>query len=172
MNKIMIIIQRFLLLGLIVVLAGCGKHEASGGALGAVSGAVVGNAVSGGRSKGVGTLVGAALGNMLGREVGKSADKQEEDDKLERRIVIQEQRLQEARLTRMRLENERLRCQVKNWCANCCIRVTLCDAQRCPDCGDRLVREKCCKRCAGTFEAHSRYRYCPYCPDRVILSYR
>ncbi|QQR48811.1 glycine zipper 2TM domain-containing protein [bacterium] len=172
MKRIMAVGRYSCQLALLVILVSCGKHEASTGAFGAVSGAMIGNAVSGRNSKGAGTLVGAALGNLLGREVGKSADQDEKDHKIERRVVAQEQRLREAQLERVRLENELLKRQVKNWCAYCCKRVTLSGANRCPDCGDRLVREKCCERCAGVFEAHSRYRYCPYCPERVLLSYR
>ena len=67
----------FLIIGLIIVLTGCGKHETSGSVMGTATGALLGASLAGKHSKGSGALIGGLVGNMLGGSVGRGADEEE-----------------------------------------------------------------------------------------------
>lgn len=156
-------------LSITLLFSGCGKHEASSGALATGTGALVGASLAGDRHKGTGAILGALIGNYLGREVGKAADDEIETSEMKRT----RERLQgQQQLAKVKQENRELKDAVKRWCPSCTRHVQLARAQRCPDCGDILVREKFCERCFETFGPNSAYRYCPYCSKRVLLSYR
>ncbi len=150
-------------------LPNCGKHESSAGTAGAAGGALVGNALTGGRSKSTGTLVGALVGNLIGREIGREADKQEKEREEDTQRIKLARR---ERVAKIKEENRVLKESMLKWCKTCNHRIRILRAQRCPDCGDRLIQEKFCRCCTRTFVAQSDYRYCPYCPKRVLLSSR
>ena len=61
-------------------LASCGKHETTGGTLGALSGAALGTAVAGRHDKGAGAVLGALAGAVVGSAVGRSADDDDADE--------------------------------------------------------------------------------------------
>lgn len=152
---------------LTLLMSGCGKHESTAGALGAASGAVIGNAVAGKKDKGTGTLVGALFGNILGREVGRTADKEAEELKRTANARRAKQIFYE-----LQEENHRLRENLKKWCFSCQKKIAIIGAQSCPTCGDTLGHEKYCRSCATIFTPDSSYRYCPYCPRKIVLSCR
>ncbi|MFH1643714.1 MAG: glycine zipper 2TM domain-containing protein [bacterium] len=161
----------FFFLLFVLTFFGCGKHEATGGAVGAASGAVVGEALSGDKSKGGGTLLGAVIGNYIGRKIGRSEDRKvlRPLDKLE----AQDDRTQREEMQNLKEENRYLRKNLKKWCDNCHRNVSIAGANNCPYCGNHLIREKFCKICGTTFNPESNYRYCPYCSkENVHLSYR
>lgn len=162
MKRTNLVVQANILLGIsifgmivpVLLLAGCGKHEAAGGTFGAATGAVVGHAVSGGRDKGTGALIGAAVGHYLGSSAGRGADEQEKAEKTVRVVHIERTR------------------RASKWCQTCHQRVSISHAVRCPDCGDSLVYDKFCSDCRTVFPADSSYQFCPYCDDRVKLTNR
>ncbi len=147
--------------------SGCGKNEGTAGTIGAASGALIGNAVAGKRNKATGTLVGALVGNVFGREVGKAADKEEEQIKQS----IRSQRAKRI-FTELQEENHILRENLKKWCFTCRKKIHILGAQTCPSCGDELGTKKFCGLCKESFMPDSEYRYCPFCKDKVKLSYR
>lgn len=163
-------ISGFLCLVFSIFFINCGKHEAAGGTVGAASGALVGNIVSGGRSKGVGTLVGALVGNVLGRAVGQAADEEERHE--EERHTRMVRAAEKAEMHHLKEENRVLKKQLRTWCYVCSRKVTIIGAHRCPDCGHACIKEKYCGCCGVIFSPDIRYRFCPYCTDRVVLSVR
>ena len=151
------------------IFSGCGKHEESSGFLGAASGSAVGASVTGGKSKRSGAFIGGLVGNIIGRSIGKEADKHEAEAEHLRR---EREYAHQKRINDLKHENRRLCKATKKWCVGCHEQVNIAGALRCPDCGDPLVREKRCSDCARSFAPGSSYRYCAYCPERVLLSYR
>lgn len=157
----------FLLISL--VFSSCGKNESSSGTVGAASGAIVGSSLAGKKSKGTGALLGALVGNYIGRKIGREADKEEE---LDRNVEERRRAHLQREITQVKAENRRLKQSPKKWCMHCSNYVALTGAQRCPDCGTRLIKEKYCNHCLVAFSPEAAYKYCPYCIDRVYLSYR
>ncbi len=156
-------------LSLIILFAGCGKHESTGGAIGATGGGLIGHAVAGKNSKVAGTLIGGLLGGIVGSSIGKSADEEEE---IENTIKEQERRERRHEVEYLKEENERLRRNLIKWCSNCGRRCELVGAHSCASCGAPLIHEKFCKDCKTVFNPQSGYKYCPYCKDHVLLSCR
>lgn len=64
----------------LMCLSSCGKHETTGGTLGAISGAALGTAVAGRHDKGTGAVLGALAGAFVGSAVGRSADDEDEEE--------------------------------------------------------------------------------------------
>jgi hypothetical protein len=151
--------------------SGCEKHEGEAGAAGTATGAILGMAVSGRdtKSKLLGTAIGALAGNVIGREVGKSADEQEARDEREKAAAREELRKLHAKNQELKKDLQR---QSEKWCMRCCRRVCLAGASICPYCGQDLIMEKFCRRCAAVFDADTPYSYCPYCRVGVHLSCR
>ena len=150
-----------------LLFSGCGKNEATSGAVGAASGAVVGSALSSDRHKGTGALLGALIGHTIGREAGRVEDEEEESKE---RII--EKCAHGRELHTLSSENKMLKDELLRWCPDCCTKVLIAGAHSCPDCGTGLISEKFCDRCARAFKPECRYRYCPYCSRKVALRSR
>lgn len=146
------------LFGSLLVLGGCGKHEARGGTAGTIVGASIGAVVAKNPLDGV--LFGGAIGNLVGRVAGAEDDKEEQEERHERHVQA------------LQSENRSLRRAAEQWCGTCLQRVSLRGARRCPSCGDELISEKLCRRCHAKFEPNTGYRYCPFCKDRTLLTSR
>ena len=166
----MLLLKTIGMVGVVMmVMPGCGKHEASHGAIGTGAGAVLGASLAGGKSKGTGAILGGLIGNFVGREMGKSVD--DEVESSERRRAYDRRRHQNE-LAQMEQENRSLQRKLDRWCGTCHSKVTIDGAHRCPDCGDKLIREKLCEQCHEHFSPQTQYRYCPYCPRKILLSSR
>jgi DNA-directed RNA polymerase subunit RPC12/RpoP len=159
--------RRFIYLSIVILLfAGCGKHESEGGTVGAASGAAIGSAVSSKKNKGTGTLVGALLGNYVGRQIGRKIDEKEDS-------VEHEKEITHRTMQRLELENRSLRKKIdEKWCRCCKTEITIPRANNCPYCGSRLIIEKYCRHCNTSFNPDSEYNYCPYCRKGILLSFR
>ena len=120
-----------------IFFAGCGKHEARSGAVGAVAGGAIGNMVTGGKSKGFGTLVGAALGGIFGSEMGREADEEVADEKAERRSKEQQLAYERSKPKSVVVVHHTPKPTPHGqWCSTCYKQVGINGAHRCPDCGD------------------------------------
>ena len=152
-----------------VLFIGCGRHETTGGAFGATAGAIIGSSISDPRDKTTGAVLGGIIGNMLGGVAGRTADMEERIE------ACHQQRLEKNRVRQLAAREAALNHTHKGldrWCLSCYRQNNIAGAQRCPSCGDSLVREKFCDGCLTTFIATSSYRYCPYCRERRVLAYR
>ena len=152
---------------MLIGLIGCGKHESSGGTVGAATGAIIGNVISSDKDRETGTFVGALLGNYLGREVGRAADEEETTEK-----QIYQKSLRNNRIRQLQAENRVLREKTTKWCGNCAKKIRLENAKTCPKCGEELIIEKYCQHCKTIFSPESGYKFCPYCKNRTQLCCR
>ncbi len=147
---------------LVLLLASCGKQEATTGTMGAISGAALGAIVSNDHSRGAGALIGGLAGALLGKELGRSADEE----------TAQDQKSGKPQRTIVTVRNEtrhtKGHCHVK-WCPECEEPVYIVDARWCPDCGAKLVRERYCRHCSCVFSPCCGYTYCPYCPGYTLF---
>ena len=158
-----------LLLGMVVTFAGCGKHEASGGAMGATAGAIIGSGLSDRHNRTTGAVLGGIIGNMIGGSVGRAADQEEAE---ERQHEVRVRRERERELALREAEARRVQAGLDRWCLSCHRQNAIAGAYRCPSCGDPLIREKYCDGCLTAFSPTSVYRYCPYCHEKRRLLYR
>lgn len=152
----------------LLFLPGCGKNEATGGAMGTATGAVIGASVAGRHNTGMGALVGGLIGNVVGSGIGRAADDEDREKEQEQRERVHASReaMSQHELARMEEENKRLR---EKWCKACGRHVTLAGAKSCPSCGGELISKRQCPQCNETFNPASGYRYCPYCKDHIQL---
>ena len=139
---------------------GCGKHEAEIGGAGTAVGAVAGATLSNDKNRAGNTLLGALVGNAIGRFVGREEDLEDAKDKNKEEIVLLEQ------------ENQELKKRLEKWCSSCKKMVNSSTAIYCSRCGNRLVTQKFCRFCKAFFRIDSEDRYCPSCPERVLLTCR
>jgi hypothetical protein len=163
-----------LFFAVLVSLPGCGKDETTGGLVGAASGAAIGHAVSGRHDKGLGTIVGGLAGALVGKEIGRASDEESAERKQKQERVVQAKReaFNREEMNSLHEENRNLRKNLIKWCESCGTQVEMIGAQRCPDCGGNLIREKFCKECLATFNPRSGYKYCPFCRNKVLLTGR
>ena len=159
----------FALLILPLFLSGCGRHETTGGAFGTAAGAIIGSSVAGRNDKTTGAVLGGIIGNMIGGSAGRAADQDEAEENRHQHRIIRER---ERQIAAREAELLRTRNGLDRWCMSCYRQNNIAGAQRCPSCGDGLIREKYCNGCLTTFTATSSYRYCPYCRERRALVYR
>jgi ribosomal protein L32 len=154
-----------------LLLTGCGKNEATGSVMGTSTGAIIGAAVGGKNNGATGAVIGGLLGNAFGSSIGRAADDQEAQEEQERRERLHARRMAQTNneLEDTRAENNRLRAASQKWCSGCNRQSTLLNASSCSSCGDRLIQERLCNACLRTFSPSTGYRYCPYCPTKVVL---
>lgn len=136
----------------LITLTSCGKDETTGGMVGAGTGALLGTAVAGRSSRGEGAVIGALAGGLLGSTIGRESDRESDNAAHSREV------------NRLNADRERLRQEALRWCSDCGRQVNLANAQTCPSCGGKLIREKHCNACGRTFHYPEllSYRYCPY----------
>lgn len=141
---------------ILVVLAGCGKNETVGGALGATTGAVMGAAVAGRHNQGTGMLVGALLGGLVGGSAGRAGDQDEE-----RRDRVREQSTYNQRMAHLKEENRQLQRTYTKWCEKCTRSESSPQVRFCAYCPQaRLIYEKRCPECHERFSGDSQRKYC------------
>lgn len=163
-----------LLMGIIFVSAtltfsGCGRHEATGGAVGTAAGALIGSSFASERNKTTGAVLGGIIGNMIGGGAGRAADAEEAAEHRHEKLI---QRAREQEIAQREAHVRRMSTGLDRWCLSCHRQNGIEGAKRCPSCGDSLVREKYCDGCMTVFAATSVYRYCPYCYDKQRLAFR
>lgn len=158
-----------MLISLSLLFSACGRHETAGGTFGTAAGAIIGSSVAGRNDKTTGAVLGGIIGNMIGGSAGRAADQEEADEQRYHRRLIRER---ERQITLREAELQRTRNGLDRWCMSCYRQNNIAGAQRCPSCGDGLIREKYCNGCLTTFTPTSAYRYCPYCRERRALVYR
>lgn len=154
---------------LTLLLAACGRHETTGGAFGTAAGAIIGSSIADRHDKTTGAVLGGIIGNMIGGSAGRAADEEEAE---ERRHHQRSMRDRERQIAAREAELYKTKNGLDRWCMSCYRQNNIPGAQRCPSCGDGLVREKYCNGCLSIFPTTSSYRYCPYCRERRSLIYR
>ena len=160
-------------IALLLVTAGCGKDETTGGVFGTASGALVGAAVAP-RNPLAGAAIGGLIGNVVGTSVGRSSDRSHDNRQREMEERVHARRLAatQRELSEAESEARALRQANTRWCMKCRAKSTIIGAHSCAHCGGNLISELMCRSCSRTFSPDCRYQCCPYCVGGVALSGR
>lgn len=163
-QKIQAVLLGILAFGILLVSSGCGKNEATGGALGAGGGALAGALIAGPNNAGVGAAIGGLAGWALGSSAGRVSDDEETADQIRAR-----ERAHRQEVNQLQQEKARIAQAQAKWCSECGRQEMDVRAKRCGPCGGSLCHEKYCPRCGERYKPTIKNKYCNYCDEPTLL---